>query len=197
MRSAAVAPSEPADWSRLIHFPQAAGARSARLPTRHTARRAVARSGPAVRSRLIHFPQAAGARSARLPTRHTARRAVARSGPAVREGGEGTAPQSPVFIPSPREGWVRRGRTGRCVALCVAISRRIPHLPPGARRRRGGASTGACGSRARARPGRGRSRRRREPGCARARARYRGGACGRRRCPCPSPRARRVARSGP
>ena len=34
---------------RLLPFPSTAGARSARLPTRHSARRAVARSGPAAR----------------------------------------------------------------------------------------------------------------------------------------------------
>ena len=86
----------------LNHFPQAPGARSARLATRHAARRAVARSGPAVRPTLLpppcrvpggavapsglnySFPSTAGASSARLPTRRSARHAVACSGPAVR-----------------------------------------------------------------------------------------------------------------
>ena len=36
----------PAPARRLVHFPQAPGARSARLATRRSARRAVARSGP-------------------------------------------------------------------------------------------------------------------------------------------------------
>ena len=40
----------------LNHFPQAPGARSARLATRHAARRAVARSGPAVRPTLLPPP---------------------------------------------------------------------------------------------------------------------------------------------
>ena len=40
----------------LNHFPQAPGARSARLATRHSARRAGARSGPAVRPTLLPPP---------------------------------------------------------------------------------------------------------------------------------------------
>ena len=42
---------------RLLPFPSTAGARSARLPTRHSARRAVARSGPAARSTLMPPPR--------------------------------------------------------------------------------------------------------------------------------------------
>ena len=59
--------------------PSTAGASSARLPTRHSARRAVARSRPAVRPN-----------SWRTPRQPAACGALAPSGPSAREGGGGT-----------------------------------------------------------------------------------------------------------
>ena len=69
----------------LIHFPQAPGARSARLAPRHAARGAVAPSGPAVRPSSRRTPgRWPGTRLGPGLFISLRRRAVAPSGPAVR-----------------------------------------------------------------------------------------------------------------
>ena len=111
----------------LNHFPQAPGARSARLATRHAARCAGARSGPAVRPTLLPPP-------CRVPG--AARRGAARGralrtcGPGGRRGDADDAARSP----SPPPGAERAGEKWGCFFLSFNGGRELNHFPqaPGA-----------------------------------------------------------------